>query len=319
MIREKSKMKKYWLLVLMINLMILNVFSQEEKISLWPNAIPNSQNSDEKEVLNSERILWITKVQEPDISVYIPSKQQATGQAVVICPGGGYEGLAYDWEGIDIAKWLNSKGIAGIVLKYRLPNSKSVNVSYEAPLQDAQRAMKLVRFHAKEWNIDPSQLGIMGFSAGGHLAATLTTHFDLKGTFEKDSIDLLSARPDFSVLIYPVITMKKGITHQGSKNSLLGENPSEDLVKEFSNELHVSSNTPQTFIVHSTDDEVVPVENSLLFYKALKEKNISAEMHIYPEGGHGFSLALGKGALQSWTDRLYAWLQNLNNAKKMEK
>ena len=312
-------MKKYWLLGLLINMMILNVFSQDKKLSLWPNVIPNSQKSNEKEVLDSNKILWITKVQEPDITVYLPSNQQATGQAVVICPGGGYEGLAYDWEGTDIAKWLNSKGIAGIVLKYRLPNSKSVKVSYEAPLQDAQRAMKLVRFHAKEWNIDPGKVGIMGFSAGGHLAANLTTHFDFEGSLEKDSIDSLSARPDFTVLIYPVITMKKGITHQGSKNSLLGENPSEALVKEFSNELHVQPNTPPTFMVHATDDDVVPVENSLLFYKALKEKNISAELHIYPKGGHGFSLALGKGYLQSWTDRLYDWLQNLNDANKTEK
>jgi acetyl esterase/lipase len=312
-------MKKYWLLGLLINMMILNVFSQDKKLSLWPNVIPNSQKSNEKEVLDSNKILWITKVQEPDITVYLPSKQQATGQAVVICPGGGYEGLAYDWEGTDIAKWLNSKGIAGIVLKYRLPSSKSVKVSYKAPLQDVQRAMKLVRFHAKEWNVDPGKVGIMGFSAGGHLAANLTTHFDLEGSFEKDSIDSLSARPDFTVLIYPVITMKKGITHQGSKNSLLGGDPSEALVKEFSNELHVQPNTPPTFIVHATDDEVVPVENSLLFYKALKEKNISAELHIYPEGGHGFSLALGKGYLQSWTDRLYDWLNNLNDTNNPEK
>jgi len=312
-------MKKYWLLGLLINLMTLNVFSQHEKLFLWPSAIPNSQKSDEKEVHDSNGILWITKVQDPDITVYLPSKQQATGQAVVICPGGGYEGLAYDWEGTDIAKWLNSKGIAGIVVKYRLPSSKSVKVSYKAPLQDAQRAMKLVRFHAKEWNIDPGKVGIMGFSAGGHLAANLTTHFDHEDSFEKDPIDSLSARPDFTVLIYPVITMKKGITHQGSKNSLLGENPSEALVKEFSNELHVQPNTPPTFMVHATDDDVVPVENSLLFYKALKEKNISAELHIYPKGGHGFSLALGKGYLQSWTDRLYDWLQNLNDANKTEK
>jgi len=312
-------MKKYWLLGLMINMVILNIFSQDKKLSLWPNAIPNSQKSNEKEVDDSNDILWVTKVQDPDITVYLPSKQQATGQAVVICPGGGYEGLAYDWEGTDIAKWLNSKGIAGIVLKYRLPNSKSVKVSYKAPLQDAQRAMRLVRFHAKEWNIDPDKVGIMGFSAGGHLAANLTTHFDHEDSFEKDPIDSLSARPDFAVLIYPVITMKKGITHQGSKNSLLGEDPSEALVKEFSNELNVQSNTPPTFMVHATDDDVVPVENSLLFYKALNEKNISAELHIYPEGGHGFSLALGKGYLQSWTDRLYDWLKNLNDLKNTEK
>ena len=291
--------------------------AQDEIIPLWPKGVPNSQSSEEEEEVSQKGgINWITEVQEPTIAVFLPSKQQATGQAVVICPGGGYQGLAYDWEGTDIAKWLNSKGIAGIVLKYRLPNSESVKVSYQAPLQDVQRAMRLVRAHAEEWNISRDKVGIMGFSAGGHLASTLGTHFDHEDTFQKDSVDALDARPDFMALIYPVITMNTEFTHQGSRNSLLGKDPSEIQVKNFSNELQIKENTPPTFIIHATDDEAVPVENSLLFYQALREKGIYTEMHIYPEGGHGFSLAINKGSLSSWTERYHDWLKDINTNKR---
>lgn len=286
--------------------------AQKITLPLWANEIPNSRESNETEVSEKGEINWITQVQDPNISVYLPTKQQATGQAVVICPGGGYGGLAYDWEGTDIAKWLNSKGIAGIVLKYRLPESASVEVSYKAPLQDVQRAMKLVRSNAPNWNIDEEKIGIMGFSAGGHLASTLGTHLDSEYSIKKDAVDALSSRPNFMALIYPVISMRPKFTHQGSKNALLGKNPSQQLVEEFSNEQQVKDNTPPTFIIHATDDDAVPVENSLLFYEALKEKNIFVEMHIYPFGGHGFSLALDKGYLSSWTDRLYDWLKYLN-------
>ena len=300
------------ILLLSLVLSTSGISAQEETLPLWPNGIPNSRESTEKVISEKGEIHWIKNVQNPDIAVFLPTRQHATGQAVVICPGGGYSGLAYDWEGTDIAKWLNSKGIAAMVLKYRLPNSASVEVSYKAPLQDVQRAMKLVRANAEKWNIDKNKVGVMGFSAGGHLAATLGTQFDHEDAFQKDAIDSLSARPDFMVLVYPVITMKSEYTHQGSRNSLLGENPSGEFVKKFSNELQVKTNTPPTFIIHATDDDAVPVENALLFYKALKEKNIYSEMHIYPEGGHGFSLGLGKGYLQTWPDRLYDWLKHLN-------
>ncbi len=305
-------MKKCFLLSFSM-LLFFSGFCQNTTMALWPDDIPNSQESEETEVLEKSDVLNISKVQEPNISVYLPSKRQATGEAFVICPGGGYARLAFDWEGIDVAKFLNSKGIAAIVLKYRLPDSKSIKVSYEAPLQDAQRAIRLVRFHSEEWNIDKNKIGVIGFSAGGHLASTLGTQFDRENSFTGDSIDTINARPDFMALIYPVVSMKSGITHTGSRNSLLGENPDEKLVEEFSGELQVTNNTPPTFIVHSTDDMVVPVDNSLLFYKALKEKEIHSEMHIYPEGGHGYSLAVGRGYIQSWTDRFSDWLTNLNN------
>lgn len=291
-------------------------FSQEEVLPLWPENIPNSRASPEKEVVEDTDIIRISKVQQPNIKVYLPSKKNATGQAMLICPGGGYHHLAYDWEGTDIAKFLNSKGIAGIVLKYRLPNSQSVKVSYEAPLQDAQRAIRIIRSRANTWNIDPHKIGVIGFSAGGHLAATLGTHFNNKNSFEEDTIDLLSARPNFMALVYPVITMKGEYAEQGSKTGLLGKNPDPKLINKFSNELQVKADTPPTFIVHATDDSGVPVENSLMFYKALKDKNIPAEIHIYPKGGHGFGLALGRGYLQSWTDRLYDWLVAMNENKQ---
>ena len=287
-------------------------FGQNEIIPLWEKGeIPNSQISKEKETEPEREIRWIEKVQNPTLAVFLPTKRNRTGKAVIICPGGGYHGLAYDWEGTDIAKWYNAKGITAFVLKYRLPNSKSVMVSNEAPLQDAQRAIRLVRYHAKKWGIHTNEIGIMGFSAGGHLASTLGTQFASPNNFKESKIDQISARPDFMILAYPVVTMKEKYTHKGSRNSLLGINPSEQLIHKYSNEEQVTKDTPPTFIVHSGDDTAVPVENSLQFYKALKDVGIQTEIHIYPYGGHGYALATGKGRLSNWSDRLYEWLMSL--------
>ncbi|MCG9973382.1 alpha/beta hydrolase [Christiangramia crocea] len=282
-------------------------FSQHASLPLWPEGVPNSQPSAEKEVADAGGILWITQVQEPEIQVFLPPENISTGQAVVICPGGGYQGLAFDWEGTQIAKWLNTKGIAGIVLKYRLPSSASVKVGYAAPLQDVQKAMRMVRSHSEDWNLARDKVGVIGFSAGGHLASTLGTHFENE--------DSQASRPDFMALIYPVISMKNELTHQGSRNALLGQSPDEDLVESFSNETRVSEKTPPTFLIHATDDEAVPVENSLAFYTALKDNDIPVEMHIYPEGGHGFSLGTGNELLQSWPELFYTWLKNLEEEK----
>ncbi|MGX1929616.1 alpha/beta hydrolase [Flagellimonas sp. 2504JD4-2] len=304
-------MGKYSISVFFTLMGIALSYGQGEIMPLWPNGIPNQRETNEKETQNIDDILWIENVQEPTLEIYLPAKRNATGKAMIICPGGGYQGLAYDWEGADVAKWLNSIGIAAFALKYRLPGSKSLIEKNKAPLQDAQRAIRLVRHHAKKWNIDENQIGIMGFSAGGHLASTLGTHYDTKNAFKPDEIDQLSARPDFMILVYPVITMDGKYTHMGSRENLIGKNAKEELVAEYSNELHIDENTPPTFLVHSTDDEAVPVENSLLFYQSLKKNKVYSEMHIYPEGGHGYGLAVGQGYLQTWTDRLADWLDNL--------
>lgn len=296
----------------LLYIMTLNMaICQENTMALWSEKIPNHQKTDEVEIQENKEILWISYVQEPTIEVFLPAKKFRSGRAVIICPGGGYTGVSYDSEGTDIAKWLNSKGVAAFVLKYRLPNSKSVIARNKAPLQDAQRAIRLVRQNAEKWDISSDQIGIMGFSAGGHLASTLGTHYDEEIDFAGDDIDTLSARPDFMVLIYPVITFNPAYTHQGSKDNLLGENPDQKLVDFYSNELHVDKNTPPTFLVHSSNDRSVPVMNSILFYEALSKDGVYAEMHIYPEGGHGYGLALGMDYLQTWTDRLADWMEGL--------
>ena len=285
---------------LLIFLSTLNSYSQHMKINLWPDgSIPQSIQNNIQEQLESTDIVRISKVQVPQLEIYIPNKKGATGQAVIICPGGGYARLAYDWEGTDIAKLFNAHGIAAFVLKYRLPDSLSSNHPDQVPLLDAKQAMQIVRTRAEEWNINPQKIGIMGFSAGGHLAATLSTHFDK------------STRPDFSILIYPVITMDKNIAHMGSRNNLIGTHPTEALIKLYSNELHISAQTPPTFILHTTDDNAVPVENSLNYYQGLKKNGVPAEMHIFPSGGHGFALALGKGALEKWPELLLNWMKEL--------
>ena len=247
-------------------LMLNNMTAQDIIMPLWPNSIPNQVDIGEKETDTMEDIRWVRNVQNPFIEVYLPAVRNNTGQAVLLFPGGGYQGLAYNWEGVDFAKAFNAKGIVGIVVRYRLPNSKSiVKNRHEVPLQDAQRAIRLVRKMAPKWKIYPNKIGIMGFSAGGHLASTLGVQFD-ETTYERqDEADDLSARPDFMALIYPVISMDSLVTHQGSKSALLGEEPSPELLERFSNEKQVDENTPPTFLLHAADDEAVIVENSLDF------------------------------------------------------
>ncbi len=289
------------------------VLAQDTIIPLWPkDKIPNRIESDEKEAHVSEDIVRISKVQEPTIEVYLPAKKNATGEAVLIFPGGGYGILAYDWEGTDVAKFLNGKGIAGIVVKYRLPSDKSQTEKWNVPLIDAQRALRLVRDKAKDFNIAPDKIGIIGFSAGGHLASTLGTHFNETVYDPVDEADTQSARPDFMALIYPVITFTNTKKHSGSQKNLLGEDPSQEMLAHFSNELQVTADTPPTILVHATDDGGVPVENSLLFFQALKDKGVSATMHIYPKGGHGFSLARKNQHLRGWTERFFEWTESLD-------
>jgi acetyl esterase/lipase len=292
-------------------MIISPIQAQNMTLSLWNGTPPLQKEMDLKEEVVSEGIVRIGNVQTPTIEVYLPAKQIATGQAVVIFPGGGYSILAYDWEGTDFAKWLNSQGIAGIVVKYRLPKSASLTDPKEVPLMDAQRAIRLVRQNASDWNIAPSKVGVMGFSAGGHLASTLSTQYSHNVDRTMDAIDALSARPDFSILAYPVITFVNPAIHSGSMKALLGDNDTDDLKKRFSTELNVTEETPPTFLVHAGDDTGVPVENSLLYYAALRTKGVAASLHVYPNGGHGFAFGLGKGPVENWRNVLLDWMKAL--------
>jgi len=286
--------------------------AQNYTLPLWDGTPPLQKDMNLQEDVRDENIIRIANVQTPTIEVYLPNKQIATGEAVVIYPGGGYAILAYDWEGTDFAKWLNSQGIAGIVVKYRLPISESLTDPKEVPLLDAQRAIRMTRANAEAWNIDPGKVGVMGFSAGGHLASTVSTQYDLEVDRAKDAIDALSARPDFSILVYPVISFRDAAVHSGSRKNLIGENASQELQDRFSGELNVDENTPPTFLVHAQDDKGVPIENSLLYYNALNKHGIPASLHIYPKGGHGFGFGMGKGAVENWRSVLLDWINHLD-------
>lgn len=301
-------MKKPFL-TLLFSLFCSMAISQNHTLPLWSGTPPLQNPSELKEEVVQQGIIRIANVQQPTIEVYLPTKQIATGEAVVIFPGGGYGILAYDWEGTDFAKWLNAQGIAGIVVKYRLPISKSLTDPKEVPLMDAQRAIRLVRQNAAAWSINPAKIGVMGFSAGGHLASTLSTQYTHEIDRPKDAIDALSARPDFSILVYPVISFRDAAAHSGSRKNLIGENASQELMDRFSGELNVTAETPPTFLVHAQDDKGVPIENSLLYYQALHKNGVKASLHIYPSGGHGFGFGLNKGAVESWREVLLAWMK----------
>lgn len=242
----------------------------------------------------------------PTLTPYLPTPGSGTGTAVVVFPGGGYGHLAVDHEGEQVARWLNGLGAAAFVVKYRL------GPAYRHPtmLQDAQRAIRLVRSRAAEWGVDPGRVGVIGFSAGGHLASTTGTHFDADVRGVGDGIDATEARPDFMMLIYPVITMQLSYTHRGSRQNLLGEDPPAALAWELSNETQVTPSTPPTFLVHTTDDAGVPVENSLRFYRALREAGVPVEMHLYETGRHGFGLAPTNPVLSTWANLAEAWMRS---------
>jgi acetyl esterase/lipase len=245
----------------------------------------------------------------PTLTVFLPEKAAQATSAIVICPGGGYAGLSFDTEGINEAKWFQEKGVAAFVLKYRLPVN---GYRHPVPLLDAQRAIRLVRNHAADWNINPAKIGIMGFSAGGHLASTVDTHFDTGNASATDPVDRQSCRPDFAVLVYPVISMKDGITHPGSKLNLLGPNPDPALVASLSNETQVTPQTPPTLLVFADDDKAVPPENSRLMYAALQKAGVPSALQEYPHGGHGFGFgAKPDHSPPGWLDKAYDWLKGL--------
>jgi acetyl esterase/lipase len=264
--------------------------TDSSRIALWNGHAPVG---DEK---YANEDAWIT--------VHRPPKPN--GAAIVICPGGGYRVKMINPEGHGIATWLNRHGITGIVLDYRLPDGRAF-----VPLFDAQRAIRTVRARAKEWELDPARIGIMGFSAGGHLASTAATHFDEGHPTATDRIDRVSCRPDFAILIYPVITMGEHITHSGSQHNLLGENPSPELVKLFSNEKQVTSRTPPTFLAHAHNDKAVPPENSKAFYEALRANKVPAEFLELPTGGHGLNGYKGP-MWDEWQEKSLHWLAEMN-------
>ena len=286
-----------------------NVFVNKiaPEIPLYKNGVPNSKSSPDKEnSVFKDNVTRIAKVSNPTLTIFRAAKPN--GKAVVICPGGGYSILAFDKEGTRVAEEMNRWGITAFVLKYRLPDD-STNIDKSlAPLQDAQQAIRLVRTNAKEWGINKNQIGIMGFSAGGHVASTAATHFNFKA--DADNADTVSVRPDFAILIYPVISFDSTITHKGSRNNLIGAKASAEKTNFFSNELQVSKNTPPSFLVQAADDGAVPVENSLRYYEACVKNKVPAEMHLYPKGGHGFGLN-NKTTDDNWMERLKNWLNRL--------
>lgn len=246
-------------------------------------AIPNSKPTTEEETGTGTG--WVQKVSQPQIQVYLPAKAKATGASVVIFPGGAYWGLTFDFEGVQQANYFVDHGIAAFVVKYRLPNDAWMKDKAIGPLQDAQQAMKFVRERASEWNLDANRIGAVGFSAGGHLASTLATRFN---ELQIPNPNKTNLRPDFLVLVYPVISMDSKVTHIDSRKALLGEKPSNERIKFFSNELHVTANTPPTLLLHAVDDKLVDVKNSLLFLEALKQANVPVEAQFFEKGDHGF-------------------------------
>lgn len=298
-------------LVFLLLITLSKQLEAQEIISLYPDSIPNSKPYTRKEIqtIKNGRITWVKNISKPTLTTYLPNKGIATGTAIIICPGGGYSGESYDLEGVEIAEAFVNKGIAAFVLKYRLPNDLIMLDKTIGPLQDVQQAIKTVRKRAEEWQLNSDQIGVMGFSAGGHLASTAGTHFE-KSYIPND--ENISLRPSFMILIYPVISMNNSLTHNGSRNNLLGQHPEEKQIKLFSNELHVTSNTPITWLTHTGDDTVVSVENSIRFYQELIRNKVSTEMHLYPKGNHGFVLNI---PTSEWMQPLFNWL-DINVSKK---
>lgn len=276
----------------------------QDLIPLWPNGkMPNSKGLTQSDSIANERIFVVGV---PKIRAFFPSSSENKGAAVLICPGGGYVRIAYVTSGLQLAKWFNTFGVTAFVLDYRLPNSPDLLQPDIGPLQDAQRALRLIRSRSQEWNIDPARIGVMGISAGGHLATTMGTHNEDVAAIG-DSLDGVSYKPNFMVLVSPVITMG-AYTHSGSRRYLLGEHPSEDQIAKYSNELHVTSSTPPTFIVHAFNDKAVPVQNSLMFFDALVAKNDSSTLHVFPRGGHNIALRNNPGSTQLWTSLCEEWM-----------
>ena len=283
----------------------LSAAEEPKTYPLWPDGAPGALGKDAGDDFHPGDI--------PTITVYSPDPAKANGAAVVICPGGGYGFLATEHEGKDVAMWLNTLGITGIVLKYRL----GPRYHHPVMLEDAQRALRTVRARATEWRLDPGRVGVLGFSAGGHLASTVATHFDSGRPDASDPIDRLSCRPDLAILVYPVIALATPYGHSGSLKNLLGAGPSQELIESLSNERQVTSKTPPTFLAHTNEDKGVPAENSILFALALRKAGVPVELHLFEKGAHGLGMGTGwasrkiapNEAFQAWPRLCATWLK----------
>jgi acetyl esterase/lipase len=304
------------LFLLFICLFVSNfAVAAQEFIPLWEKGrMPNSKGMELKDDIRNERVY---QVGTPGFYAFFPSIQENREAAVLICPGGGYERLAYQISGIQLAKWFNTLGISAFVLNYRLPNSPDLQQREIAPLQDAERAMRFIRANAEKWQIKPDKIGVMGTSAGGHLAANLAVATE---DFAKigDEKDAQSFAPNFAILISPVITMGE-YAHAGSRKNLLGEDPSKNLLEKYSLEKQVTAKTPPVFIVHAANDKSVSPRNSLMFYNALVDKKVSASLHIFPFGGHNIALRNNPGSTETWTNLCEMWLIEMNFIPQVKK
>jgi acetyl esterase/lipase len=297
---------KYFIIILF--LCVSGAVNAQDFMPIWPKGkMPNTKGMKLTDSIGNERIY---RVGTPGMYVFLPSVQENRGAAILICPGGGYERLAYMVSGFQLAKWFNTLGISAFVLNYRLPNSADLKERYKGPLQDAQRAMKVIRNNATAWGIKPDRIGVQGSSAGGHLAATLGTFTEDQSAIG-DSLDKQPFRPDFIVLVSPVIDLAT-YPHKGSKNNLLGPDPDSSLIKKYSLQTQVTDKTPPTFLVHASNDQSVDPRNSLLFYQALLEKKVSASLHIFPQGGHAIAVRNNPGSADEWTTLCEKWLLEMN-------
>ena len=299
---------KNQLFILLFILKTITINAQSiTEMPLYEGAIPNEKAAENLERITlKDGVFRIAEVSKPTLTRFSPINP--TGKSVIICPGGGYSILASGHEGMDVARQFMEIGVTAFVLKYRIPSDRTAIDKSIAPLQDAQQAIRLVRKNAEKWGLKANKIGIMGFSAGGHLAATATTHFAEKA--DPSVQDTISVRPDFSMLIYAVISFDSTIMHKGSRNNLIGEKPTAEMTKKFSNELRITPQTPPTFLVHAGDDGAVPVENSIRFYQNCIKNKVSVEMHLYAKGGHGFGMN-NKTTKDKWFERLATWLKTI--------
>ncbi len=299
----------HWFLSVILFLVSLPVsVGAQEFVPLWEKGkMPNSKGMELKDDIRNERIYQVAR---PGFYAFFPSRQENKGAAVLICPGGGYERLAYQISGMQLAKWFNTFGVSAFVLNYRLPNSPDLMQREIVPLQDAQRAMRVIRVNAEKWQIKPDKIGVLGTSAGGHLAANLGTATEDAAKIN-DELDKFSFAPNFMILISPVITMGE-YTNATTKKNLLGANSSKELAEKYSLEKQVMATTPPSFIVHAADDKTVNPRNSLMFYNALLDKNILASLHVFPNGGHAIALRNNPGSTETWTNLCEMWLVEMN-------